>query len=83
MPTTTPRTNQSPYTAQVHTWDTPSEASGDEQQRLDFWDQAASLLEWDRPWQTTHHWTPPNPQTRRGPVIRWFEEGKLLSLIHI
>ncbi|WP_081652749.1 acetate--CoA ligase [Nesterenkonia massiliensis] len=82
MPTTTPRTNQSPYTAQVHTWDTPSEASGDEQQRLDFWDQAASLLEWDRPWQTTHHWTPPNPQTRRGPVIRWFEEGKLNAAVN-
>ncbi|MGQ7787411.1 acetate--CoA ligase [Nesterenkonia sp. K-15-9-6] len=66
-------TLQHPLTADVHSWADPVT----EQERLAFWDQAASLLDWETPWHTTHRWTDPDPRTRRGPDIRWFDGGTL------
>lgn len=67
-----------PLTADVHAWDEPALNTPDgERQRLDFWAQAAGLLDWHTPWRTVHSWTPPDPETRRGPGMRWFEEGRL------
>lgn len=69
-----------PLTADVHSWAEPS--AQDEQERLDFWARAAGLLDWETPFRTTHRWTPPDPAARRGPVMRWFEEGRLNAAVN-
>ncbi|GAA3070535.1 MULTISPECIES: acetate--CoA ligase [Actinomycetes] len=71
-------TLQHPLTADVHSWADPVT----EQERLAFWDQAASLLDWETPWHTTHRWTDPDPRTRRGPDIRWFDGGTLNAAVN-
>ena len=53
-----------------------------EEDRIAFWEQAAGLLDWESPWHTSHSWTPPNPETRRGPQITWFEGGRLNAAVN-
>ncbi|WP_150461007.1 acetate--CoA ligase [Nesterenkonia ebinurensis] len=65
-------------TADVHRWAEPRT----EEERLRFWERAAELLSWEAPWHTTHTWTPPDPETRRGPEIRWFEGGRLNAAVN-
>ncbi len=69
-----------PLTADVHAWDEP--AAGDEDQRLQFWAGAAGLLDWETAFRTTHSWTPPDPAARRGPQMRWFEDGRLNAAVN-
>ena len=81
-----------PLTTDVHAWDEPGPHAPDgeprsglaeaERQRLDFWARAAGLLDWAAPWSTVHSWTPPDPESRRGPEIRWFEEGRLNAAVN-
>ncbi|GAB3194029.1 acetate--CoA ligase [Nesterenkonia suensis] len=71
-------TPQHPLAADVHSWADPIT----EQQRLGFWDRAASLLDWETPWHTTHSWTDPDPRSRRGPDIRWFDGGTLNAAVN-
>nr|WP_238385129.1 acetate--CoA ligase [Nesterenkonia muleiensis] len=61
----------------MHHWDEPTGSD-----RVAFWERAAGLLDWDSPWHTAHSWTPPNPDTRRGPDIRWFEGGRLNAAVN-
>lgn len=67
-----------PLGADVHQWTDPQ----DEDQRLAFWSAAATLLDWETPWETTRSWTPPNPVTRRGPTIGWYEGGTLNAAVN-
>ncbi|GFZ88335.1 acetate--CoA ligase [Nesterenkonia alkaliphila] len=65
-------------TADVHRWAEPSI----EEERLRFWERAAGLLSWQTRWHTAHSWTPPDPERRRGPEIRWFEGGRLNAAVN-
>ncbi|GAA1183347.1 acetate--CoA ligase [Nesterenkonia xinjiangensis] len=67
-----------PIGADVHSWTDPAT----EAERLSFWSRAASLLDWETPWHTTHSWTDPDPVTRRGPDIRWFDGGTLNAAVN-
>lgn len=71
-------TSTHPLFADVHSWDEPQT----DQQRLAFWQQAAQLLEWQRTWHTIHCWTPPDPETQRGPDMRWYEGGMLNAAVN-
>ena len=72
-----------PLEADVHAWDEP-DLSDDtaEAARLNFWARAAGLLDWDTPFRTTHSWTPPDSEAKRGPDMRWFEDGKLNAAVN-
>ncbi len=59
-------------------WPEPSS----EAERLAHWERAAGLLEWDTGWHTLRTWEPPNPETRRGPSMRWFEGGRLNAAVN-
>lgn len=67
-----------PLTADVHAWEEPQA----EEERLGFWARAARLLDWHTPFETTHTWTPANPETKRGPEMRWFEDGRLNAAVN-
>jgi len=67
-----------PTSADVHQWSDPQ----DEDQRLAFWAEAATLLDWNTAWESTHTWTPPNPVTKRGPKIGWYEGGILNAAVN-
>ncbi|MDR5712577.1 acetate--CoA ligase [Nesterenkonia flava] len=69
-----------PLYADVHAW--PEPEKHDDDARLDFWARAATLLDWETPWETTHSWTPPSRQARRGPDMRWFEGGRLNAAVN-
>lgn len=72
-----------PGAADVHHWKEPvSGTSHPEADRLAFWAKAAELLEWHTPWHTTQSWTPPNPETGRGPDIQWFAGGRLNAAVN-
>ncbi|RJN32683.1 acetate--CoA ligase [Nesterenkonia natronophila] len=75
------RTSTGPAAADIHQWVEPTTRSS-EAERLDFWDRAAGLLDWHTPWHTTHSWTPPQKEERRGPEIRWFEGGRLNAAVN-
>ena len=53
-----------------------------ETDRLAFWEEAASRLEWTEPWHTTHSATPADTAARRGPELRWFDGGKLNAAVN-
>ena len=64
---------------------TPQEAAErawTEEQRLEYWAQEARQLSWATPWHTVHTSTPTNPETRRGPELRWFEGGTLNAAVN-
>ncbi|GAA3287660.1 acetate--CoA ligase [Nesterenkonia halobia] len=67
-----------PLAADVHAWADPQT----EDERLEFWATAAALLDWQTPWETTHSWTPPDPQAQRGPDIRWYSGGTLNAAVN-
>ncbi|GAA1154972.1 acetate--CoA ligase [Nesterenkonia sandarakina] len=67
-----------PLSADVHAWADPQ----NEDERLAFWSAAANLLDWAAPWHQTHSWTPPNPVTRRGPEIAWYQGGTLNAAVN-
>ncbi|MGP5318880.1 acetate--CoA ligase [Arthrobacter rhombi] len=60
----------------------PGPATTTESERLNFWADAAARLDWADPWHTVHSATPVDPQTRRGPELRWFEGGKLNAAVN-
>lgn len=49
----------------------------DEAHRIAFWEAAAQRLDWKEPFHTVHSLTKPNAEKERGPVMRWFDGGKL------
>ncbi|MFC7401721.1 acetate--CoA ligase [Citricoccus sp. GCM10030269] len=55
----------------------PRRQPGADTERLAFWEAAAHRLDWHTPWHTAHSWTAPDPQSERGPEIRWFDGGRL------
>ncbi|GAA4827860.1 acetate--CoA ligase [Garicola koreensis] len=75
--TPTPKTTH-PCDADVHNWADPATES----QRIEFWERAAGLLDWEAPWHTTHTWSPADPQAKRGPQISWFSGGTLNASVN-
>lgn len=53
-----------------------------EQDRLNFWADAAHRLDWEHPWHTIHSSQQPDGQTRQGPDLRWFEGGMLNAAVN-
>lgn len=73
-----PEAFASPLDADVHAWPHPAT----EEDRLVHWCRAAGLLQWESPWHTVHSWSPPDPQVRRGPDIRWYDGGTLNASVN-
>ncbi|GAA1138710.1 acetate--CoA ligase [Nesterenkonia lutea] len=67
-----------PLRADVHHWSDPV----NEDERMAFWTEAATLLDWETPWEQTHSWVPPNPAIRRGPEISWYQGGTLNAAVN-
>ncbi|PRB69306.1 acetate--CoA ligase [Arthrobacter sp. MYb213] len=60
---------------------TTTTLAGDEN-RQEFWDEAANLLDWDTKWHTTSQIIAADPQTKRGPQISWYLGGKLNAAVN-
>ena len=50
--------------------------------RQEFWDEAANLLDWDTKWHTTSQIIAADPQAKRGPQISWYLGGKLNAAVN-
>lgn len=53
-----------------------------EAERLEFWDEAANLLEWGTRWHTTSQILPADADAQRGPEISWYLGGKLNAAVN-
>lgn len=59
-----------------------STAAATTENRHEFWDEAANLLDWETPWHTTSQIIPANPQAQRGPQIFWYLGGTLNAAVN-
>ncbi len=50
--------------------------------RQDFWDEAANLLDWDTKWHTTSQIIAADRHAKRGPQISWYLGGKLNAAVN-
>ncbi len=59
-----------------------STAAATTENRHEFWDEAANLLDWETPWHTTSQIIPADPQAQRGPQISWYLGGTLNAAVN-
>ncbi|ALD62823.1 acetyl-CoA synthetase [Arthrobacter sp. LS16] len=57
-------------------------AAATTENRHEFWDEAANLLDWETPWHTTSQIIPADPQAQRGPQIFWYLGGTLNAAVN-